>query len=359
MTVSRGLWVPLNGTAGTTDVEARLADAALFAENSPGVPRSGLLNPPTLVVTGTGTMNYSIAPCKPVNARTVGEGVYRWSIDGATTVPTTAAPGSNSRIDIIWTKQNDLAKGDADNMAIAGVSQGVAAAVPSPPVIPTGAVELARATVPALVTGTSSASIVQTFAHTALRGTPVPVRNATERGTITSPAPGTQVRRLDTTTLDVEEWSGTAWRDVTEAKGVRYKSTLTGPDTDPLAAHVVLMNVDNVVFKAGRHYRIAVEQNFYVTNTDTCWQEDICLAPAGAGAGLLSDLTVVRRSAFKATSGNRGFPADLTFTYAPAADETRQVKVTGLRVEGTGNFRIQRSPVSHSVLTVEDLGLKP
>lgn len=359
MAVSRGLWVPLDGATGTVPVEARLADAGLFAENAPGVPRSGLLGAPSIIVTGTGTMNYSVNPCKPVCARTVGEGVYRWSIDGATTVPTTDAPGSNSRIDIIWTKQNDQTKGDANNLAVLGCSQGVASPTPSPPVIPEGAVELARATVGALITGTSQASITQTYAHTALRGTPIPVRNVTERGTITNAPQGTKVLRLDTASQDIEEWVTGAWRNTAQSRGITHKTQFaTGPDSGPQTAEVVLMSIDNVTFKAGRHYRITIEQNYYTSNTDTVMLEKICLAPAGEPAGLITNLTRLREVAFKAGSSNRAFPADLSIVYSPTADTTRQVKITCVRVEGTGNWQIQRSATTPAVLTVTDEGLQ-
>lgn len=356
MGVSRGLWVPINtGDIGTTEVEARLADAGLFAENGPGIPRSGLLNPGTPnVVTGTGTMNYAIAPCKPVLNRVTNEGVYRWSIDAATTVPTTAAPGSNSRIDIIWTKQNDQSKGDADNLAIVGCSQGVAAPVPSAPTIPVGALELARATVPALVTGTSSASITQTFQYTALRGAPVPVRNDAERGT--GLAVGSRVKRLDTTALVEEEWDGTAWRLVTGAQGLKVRNVMDTADATGQVANVVLQSIPSFTFKGGRNYLIGIEHNHYVTNVDTVWLQTINLAPVGDAAGSLSNLTPLNRTDHAARTGNRAYPAYLYAWYSPATDITRQVKVTGVRVEGTGSFAIQRAAATPASLFIEDKG---
>ena len=356
MTVSRGLWVPINGDIGTTDVEARLADAALFAENSPGVPRSGLLGAPALVVTGTGTMNYSIAPCKPVMARTVGEGVYRWSIDGTTTVPTIAAPSSNSRIDIIWTKQNDQAKGDPDNLAVVGVSSGVAAPTPAAPSIPAGALELARATVGALITGTSSASITQTFTHTALRGAPIPVRNDTERAALTGMAAGAAVRRLDGTPNYLEEWNGTAWKDTTAPRGLVARHMFNTTDGVGQVAAVISQSIPSFTFKGGRKYLIGVTHNLYVSNTDTVVLQSIGHCPTTDGASSVTGITFLMKTDFDANTTNRAYPGNFEAWYEPATDTTRQVKLHMVRIAGTGNFNIQRNAEAPSTLWIQDMG---
>lgn len=230
MAVNRGLFVPLNGTAGTTDVEGRLALAALFPENSPGVPRTGILDPGTVtVVTGGAGWTYNIAPLPGVVMnRSAGDGVYLFSAAGTTNVATSAPPASNSRIDIVYVKQNDQLKTDANNLAVPGVAQGAAQAVPVAPSLPAGAVELARFTVPSTATSTAQFTGVQTFLYTALKGNPVKVRNTTERGGFTSPVVGQAVARLD---LDasgkvVETWSGTSWDVV--GKGTAYTPNWIG-----------------------------------------------------------------------------------------------------------------------------------
>jgi hypothetical protein len=199
---------------GTTEVEARLADSCLFESNNGTDARTGLLYPQsTTIVTGKANMSYDIAPCNPVINRAAGEGIYRFSATGVTNAPTTAAPTANSRIDIIWVKQNDPAKADANNLAVAGVTQGVVAASPVAPAIPAGAIELARATVGPNITATTSASITQTFRYTALKDTPIKVRNVAERAEITAPRQGQRVARLDldATGRTLESWNGTAW----------------------------------------------------------------------------------------------------------------------------------------------------
>lgn len=230
MTINRGLWVPINtGNVGTTDLEARLADAALFESNNGADARSGILNPSTpTLVTGTANMTYNLAACNPVITRAANEGVYRFSGTGVTNVATTAAPTANSRIDIIWVKQNDQSKGDANNLAAVGVAQGAVAASPVAPSIPAGAMEVARATVGPNITGTNAASITNTFRYAALKGTPIPVRNTTERGEITAPRAGQLVARLDLDAAgrSLERWTGTAWATVPIVQGREYAVTL-------------------------------------------------------------------------------------------------------------------------------------
>lgn len=296
MTVNRGLWVPINtGNVGTTEVEARLADAALFESNNGADPRSGLLGQgAATVVTGRADMSYDIAACSPVINRAAGEGVYRFSATGVTNIATTAAPAANSRIDIIWLKQNDQSKTDANNLAVAGVTQGAVAASPVAPAIPAGALELARATVGPNITGTNAAAITQTFRYTAFKGQPIPVRNTTERAEITAPRIGQLVARLDldangriqerrtaagwlaetahaefTSASNVvptnAEWGmGTFTRDT--AAGVGYESA-AGTDN----AWISISAVDTLTVRDAGLYDITVTPSFDANITGVVW----------------------------------------------------------------------------------------
>lgn len=217
--MNRGLYVPINttGNVGTTELEARLALSALFEHNAAGIPRSGLLIPAgssqTIVVTGNANMSYTLAAVHPVINTAANDGVYSFTSTGTTNVVTTAAPATNSRIDLLYVKQNDKSKGDPDNLAVFGVVQGVSATSPVAPALPARALEVARATILSTTTATNTAAITQTFTYTALKGTPIPVHNTTDRATIATPAVGQEVARLD---LDAngratERWTGAAW----------------------------------------------------------------------------------------------------------------------------------------------------
>lgn len=218
MTAVRGMYVRTTGAdpnkVGTTPVEARMALAALFAETTPQIPRSGLITKTTNnIVTGEDGMSYAVAACNPVINRATYEGVYVFSLTGSTSVATTVAPGSGSRYDLIYVKQNDPDKGDPTNLPVLGVVAGVAAAgTPTKPYasVPDGGLVLAEALVLAGATATNGASvsITQVWLHAGLKGSPIRVRNQAERDAITSPVGG-QVMRLDTQM--VETWQGTGW----------------------------------------------------------------------------------------------------------------------------------------------------
>lgn len=204
MTANRGLFVRNIGAIGTSPAEGRLALAGLFEQQTPGVPRSGLLNfRSRIAVTGTAGLRYDVQPMTVVISRAANEGVYLFTLTGVTSV-TTSAPAAGARFDLIYVKQNDPDKGDADNAAIVGVVQGTPAASPEKPygLLPAGALVLAEARVPAGTTATNAASVqlAQVFPQTAYAGEPVPVRSKAEQLTLT--VPGTQVYHLQNGRID-------------------------------------------------------------------------------------------------------------------------------------------------------------
>lgn len=213
MTISRGLFVPRVGLVGTTTVEARRALAGMIEENDIGIPRSGLLTGADNLVTALSTMAYQVGAGVIAINRVNGEGVYLVALTNNTTVATTAAPGSNSRWDLIYVKQNDPEKADANNDAVLGVVQGTAASVPTKPTVsvPSGALVIAEARIYSGTAGTVTApnTLTQVFPYTALRGAPVKVRSVTERNTIT-PTSGKTVLRMDQA-YRTEISNGSSW----------------------------------------------------------------------------------------------------------------------------------------------------
>lgn len=240
MTVNRGPGVAPIAGVGTTTLEHRLQLAGLYAENAPGVPRSGVLDQATavLVVPRADSMAWDVVSFASVIGRTAEEGVYTPTVTGSQTVTTTAAPATDSRWDLVYVKQNDTAKGDADNEAVLGVVQGTAQASPSKPtgLLPAGAMVLVESRIFASTTALQGGSntTAQVWRHTAARGAPVPVRNEAERAEITTPAVGQQVKRLDQNGR-VETWNGTAWWYIGQtwsfSRGAGTDSTFTGANT--------------------------------------------------------------------------------------------------------------------------------
>jgi len=241
------------GTGGgvVAAVDHRLAQAGLIAPQSSSIAvRTGVLYAPgaAALVTGTsatGTMTVSVAAHHWVTTRGTADGVYIGCLAAATTVNIAAAPGANSRIDVVYVKQNDAGSTispDGSTGDIYAVVQGTAAVSPTKPAIPVGALELATVTVAVGATATNGAgvTIANTAPLTTGRGAPVPVRNQTERDALTT-SPGLHVTRIDAQGA-LERWvTGTTWRrypanaDVTIGDAYLAAQTVIGTGYTDLA----------------------------------------------------------------------------------------------------------------------------
>jgi hypothetical protein len=172
--------LPTGDAGGLTVADERLILAGLIAKNADGSPRVGIFPSGVgALVTGRASMGYDVGQFKGASSRT-GTGIELAANDAQATVATTAAPGANSRIDVIWWRPQFTANTDPGNVPIFGVTQGTAAGVPTKPPIPAGAAELATAVIPSTATTTASVVITQTYQFTAAAGGIVLVRNATE-----------------------------------------------------------------------------------------------------------------------------------------------------------------------------------
>jgi len=184
MTAVKGLGTYGNAVGVVTPLDHKMADAGLISKTALNAVRPGLFWGGTAtIVSGTAGMAYSVAAYNCVTTRGASAGVVLGGNDGTLSVATTAAPGSNSRIDIIYHWHREYSLDGVDSNPVIGVVQGTAAAVPVAPSLGAfpGAIELARATVGAGITATSSATITQTAPFTALAGGIIPFRNTTER----------------------------------------------------------------------------------------------------------------------------------------------------------------------------------
>lgn len=169
----------------TTPLDARMMESARFVRTPSGAVRSGVLWTSAAsgnVVGSLSSMAVVVVQADFLVSRTTTDGAVVLSNNGNTNVTLDAAPSSNSRIDVIWVKQNDSTQGDATSTAAFGKTTGTAAASPTKPAIPTGAVELATVLIPAGVTATnaSGVSITNTFQYAASVGGPVRYRSESE-----------------------------------------------------------------------------------------------------------------------------------------------------------------------------------
>lgn len=176
-----GLYVARDGAGnGTLPQGARLAMGGTLAHNgaSPLDVRKGVLvDGGGPVVSGTGTMAYSVRAFVAVTMATTANGPVVLANDSAVPVPTGAAPGSNSRYDVVWVRQHLVAGDggtDANVTAEIGVTQGSVSATPAVPAIPTGALSLGSALVTAGATSTNALTFTRTHDWTVANGGIIP-----------------------------------------------------------------------------------------------------------------------------------------------------------------------------------------
>lgn len=149
------------GTASATagnrvdQVGHRRAQAFFLQQSSAGIAMPGVLGANPL--TGYASqMKYKISPTGFVLTRTPDTGAVVLPIPTAIDVPTTAAPTTNPRIDIIYVKQplEELAE---TGKAFIEVANGSPAASPVAPTLPAGALEIGRHLVKVGDIGTATA----------------------------------------------------------------------------------------------------------------------------------------------------------------------------------------------------------
>lgn len=210
MAVRRGTYITATaGGVGTTAVEARLSQAGLVTPNGDLGVVAGVISGGTVTGTTSGWA-YSVSATHAVTTRGATDGAAFPTIDGATLTPapvlqngsagSTSAPVSGSRYELIWIQQRDLDNADADNAAVLGVTQGTASGTPSRPTVPTGALVLAEALVPAGAANTAAVTITPVFPRVAARGGVIPVTSQAQRDLLTAAASPTNpiiVDRLD------------------------------------------------------------------------------------------------------------------------------------------------------------------
>lgn len=216
MALSYGHGIYGDGVGVVTPLDDRLWQIGMWTKTATkNLIRAGLLyNGSSTIVTGTAGMSYDVAPFAAVSTRGATQGVVPFANDATANVATTAAPGSNSRIDSVYAWPRDFAIDGVDSDPVLGVAQGTPAASPTPPSLAAfpGAIELARITVPAGVTATNSGTtITQVAPFTAAAGGVVPFRSTAERDA-GSYNEGQLGWLLDTDTYQV--YSGSAWQTI-------------------------------------------------------------------------------------------------------------------------------------------------
>lgn len=178
-------------------LDARRDLCGLFVcDKTTMMPIAGVLERSAdLLVTGNASsMSVTVHPFNAVLNR---YGALLIQNDGDVKVPMYAPPTANSRIDVVYVKQNEARSpmSDGSDVPTFGVVEGVASATPVAPRVPAGALALAQVLIPAGVSNMGGAGVVitQTYMGAALKGGKLRVHNIAQRDELTMVCEGTVV----------------------------------------------------------------------------------------------------------------------------------------------------------------------
>ncbi len=207
---------------GRTDTsDARLDFRNQYVCNADGSPRGGVTSPVgAVLLSATATMNVTVGAFSAVTVRD--GGIVEMANDGPTPVQLDNPPSSQSRIDVVYVKQNDssstVSAPDANDLPVFGVLKGNASATPVKRTdLPAGAEEIGTVLIPSTATATNSPGVVitTTCRYTAAAGGKVPFRTLADLQAWTNPQPGQDAQVFaDGAGNGDYVWSGSTWSAV-------------------------------------------------------------------------------------------------------------------------------------------------
>lgn len=181
-------------------LDARRDMSGLFVcDNTTMMPIAGILDrSQDNLVTGNGdSMSVTVHPFNAVLNR---YGALLIQNDGNVKVSLAASPSANSRIDVVYVKQNESRSpmSDGSDVPMFGVVKGTAAATPVAPSVPAGALALAQVLLPAGVSNTAAGGVVitQTYIGAALKGDMLRVWTSAQRDALTHVPEGTVLHNV-------------------------------------------------------------------------------------------------------------------------------------------------------------------
>ena len=197
MTLRNSLFA-VSGKASFLD--ARRDMSGLFVcDKTTMMPIAGILDrsQDNLVTGNSDSMSVTVHPFNAVLNR---YGALLIQNDGNMKVPLAASPSANSRIDVVYVKQNEKRSpmSDSSDVPEFGVVKGVAAATPVAPSVPVGALALAQVLLPAGVSNTAAAGVVitQTYVGAAMKGDMLQVQTSAQRDAMTMVPEGTVLHNV-------------------------------------------------------------------------------------------------------------------------------------------------------------------
>ena len=197
MTLRNSLFA-VSGKASFLD--ARRDMSGLFVcDKTTMMPIAGVLDrsQDNLVTGNSDSMSVTVHPFNAVLNR---YGALLIQNDGDVKVPLAASPSANSRIDVVYVKQNETRSpmSDSSDVPSFGVVKGTAAATPVAPSVPAGALALAQVLIPAGVSNTAASGVVITQAYigAAMKGDMLRVQTSAQRDALTMVPEGTLLHNV-------------------------------------------------------------------------------------------------------------------------------------------------------------------
>lgn len=181
-------------------LDARRDMSGLFVcDKTTMLPIAGILDrsQDNLVTGNSNSMSVTVHPFNAVLNR---YGALLIQNDGNVNVQLAAAPSANSRIDVVYVRQNETRSpmSDSSDVPAFGVAKGTAAAVPAAPAVPAGALALAQVLLPAGVSNTAASGVVitQTYIGAAMKGDMLRVQTSAQRDALTAVPEGTLLHNV-------------------------------------------------------------------------------------------------------------------------------------------------------------------
>lgn len=287
-------------------LDARRDMSGLFVcDKTTMMPIAGILDrSQDNLVTGNGaSMSVTVHPFNAVLNR---YGALLVQNDGDVSVPLAAAPSANSRIDVVYVKQNETRSpmSDASDAPVFGVAKGVASATPVAPAIPAGALALAQVLLPAGVSNTAAAgvAIAQTYVGAAMKGGMLRVQTSAQRDALTVVADGTLVHNVADGCDYIRKggkWRGwnMPWTDVhvnaNQANmwanaGTAYVDLLTAAtNLTGWGSSVGVARIDNPLFRpaVSEGYYAGTKDSYYPTVVSALTDGNVTIGYAGGPTG--------------------------------------------------------------------------
>jgi hypothetical protein len=336
--------------------------------------------------------NVTVGPCAGfvTNDSAASVGDYKWCNPSNAAVVLTASSGTLNRIDLIGMQVKDnFLDSSGFNTATVIVVQGTAVSgTASPPALPNSFIPLVQANVPA---GSSTPTLSLVAVRTGASGSVLPVANATERATITTPYEGQTIWRIDRRWLEVYSAAAIGWLVVGNPFGSSIADISSAVST-PYAGQMAVTTAGLVYIYIGGVWTLAegvVGGKWYVTTTtlaissagteflanvdtgsvaldpNSTYQIDAIIYFDATVAADTFDLlirdgsltgTVLNESVLPAVQASVPLSGRISAVFKTTTAVTKTFVLTFKRVTGTGSMSVKASPTQTTLMTITKLG---